>query len=140
MKIQISEEQLKRLVEENVSYTPEKIDALIQEAMKLLEEVQQARNTHMTNVIHTTIAEVMLDKESYQKEVLKIEADHKMFNVGYEKYYNIIETFDWMDQPDNVKKLEKINEKIYKYNEDIYQTGNALEEIISASLTMERTK
>jgi hypothetical protein len=140
MKIKLSEQQLRKLVENKISYLPEKIDEFVQQAMKVLENVQQTRNKHYNNIVTLTISEVMQEKSSYQKMALAIADEHTKFNEQHTKYFNIVDMYDFMDMPNNVKQLEKINDKIEKYSEDIYYIGNALEEIINAVDYIGRTE
>lgn len=132
MKIKLSEQQLKKLVEQKISYTPEKIDELTQQAMKVLERAQQARNKNYNNIITLTIGEVMQDKVTYEKLMSAMSEEHEMYKKHHGKYYDIVDMYDFLDMPNNVKQLERINDKIEKYAEDIYYIGNALEDIINA--------
>jgi hypothetical protein len=50
----------------------------------------------------------------------------------YNRYYNIIDMYDFMDRPENVKYFEKINDKIYDIAQDIYHLSQALEEIVES--------
>jgi hypothetical protein len=140
MKIKLSEEQLRKLVEQKISYTPEKIDAFNEQAMKVLESAQQTRNKYYNNVVTLTISEVMQDKSMFEKMIKEIADQHTKFNDQHTKYFNIVEMYDFMDMPNNVKQLEKINDKIEKYSEDLYYIGNGLEDIINAVNYIERTE
>lgn len=140
MKIKLSEQQLKKLVEQKISYTPEKIDQFNEQAMKVLENVQQVRNKHYNYVVTLTISEVMQEKSAHQKMASTIADEHTRFNELHTKYFNIVEMYDFMDMPNNVKQLEKINDKIEKYSEDIHYIGNALEDIINAVDYIERAE
>ncbi len=140
MKIKLSEEQLRKLVENKISYTPEKIDEFNQQAMKVLENAQQTRNKYYNSVVTLTIGEVMQERGAYEKMIKEIADQHTRFNDQHTKYFNVVEMYDFMDMPNNVKQLEKINDKIEKYSEDLYYIGNALEDIINAVNYIERTE
>ena len=140
MKIKLSEEQLRKLVEQKISYTPEKIDAFNEQAMKVLEGAQQIRNKYFNQVVTLTISEVMQEKTTYQKMVKEIEEAHDRYNEQHTKFFNVVEMYDFLDMPNNVKQLEKINDKIEKYSEDLHYIGNALEDIINAVEYIERTE
>ena len=140
MKIKLSEEQLRKLVEQKISYTPEKIDTFNEQAMKVLENVQQTRNKYYNNVVTLTISDVIQEKGSYQNMRKEIGEMYSKFNEHHTKYFNIVDMYDFLDMPNNVKHLEKINDKIEKYTEDLYYIGNALEDIINAVEYIERTE
>lgn len=140
MKIKLSEEQLKKLVEQKISYTPEKIDAFNEQAMKVLENVQNVRNKYYNGVVTLTISEAIQDKGTYERMIKEISELHTKFNDQHTKYFNVVEMYDFLDMPNNVKQLEKINDKIEKYSEDLYYIGNALEDIINAVNYIERTE
>jgi hypothetical protein len=140
MKIKLSEEQLRKLVEQKLSYTPEKIDEFNQQAMKVLENAQNTRNKYYNTIVNLTISEVMQDKGSYEKMHKTIEEEHERYNKHYGRYFDIVEMYDFLDMPNNVKQLEKINDKIYKYSEDLNSIADALRDIIYAVEYIERTE
>jgi heterodisulfide reductase subunit B len=132
MKITITEEQYQKLLEADLSYTPEKIDEFIRQAMKALDESETAKNKYHMDIMTLTIEEVFNNKEGYEKLAEKINTHHEEVEKHYNKFYKIVEMYDFLNLPDNVRKLEKINERIYDTAQHIYHLSNALEEIVSA--------
>lgn len=133
MKIQISEEQLKKLVEQKISYLPEKIDEFVQQAMQVLEKAQVAKNKHFNFVTSLNLGEVMENRAKYAKMASEINEEHNAFEAKYNKFFDIVDMYDFMDMPNNVKQLEKINDKLYDFSQDVYQLSSALEEMVSAA-------
>jgi hypothetical protein len=132
MKITITEEQYQKLLEANLSYTPEKIDEFVKQAMKALDESETVKNKYHMDIMALTIEEVFNNKDGYERLAQKIYNHHDEIEKHYNKFYKIVEMYDFLNLPDNVRKLEKINERIYDTAQDVYHLSNALEEIVKA--------
>ena len=100
--------------------------------MKVLDESETAKNKYHMDIMTLTIEEVFNNKEGYEKLAEKIDTHHEEVEKHYNKFYKIVEMYDFLNLPDNVRKLEKINERIYDTAQHIYHLSNALEEIVSA--------
>ena len=132
MKITISEEQYQKLLEADLSYTPEKIKEFIDEAQTYLNNARMLKDKYYMNVTTLTISEVMEAELTYQKLSEKMNSDHVQIESKYNRYYEIIEMYDFMNRPENVNYFEKINDKIYDIAQDIYHLSQALEEIVES--------
>jgi hypothetical protein len=66
-------------------------------------------------------------------------SDHVQIESKYNRYYEIIEMYDFMNRPENVNYFEKINDKIYDIAQDIYHLSQALEEIVESIKYIRRT-
>jgi heterodisulfide reductase subunit B len=132
MKITITEEQYQKLLEADLSYTPEKIKEFIDEAQTYLNNARMLKDKYYMNVTTLTISEVMEAELTYQKLSEKMNSDHVQIESKYNRYYEIIEMYDFMNRPENVNYFEKINDKIYDIAQDIYHLSQALEEIVES--------
>jgi heterodisulfide reductase subunit B len=132
MKITITEEQYQKLLEADLSYTPEKIKEFIDEAQTYLNNARMLKDKYYMNVTTLTISEVMEAEVAYQKLSEKMNSDHVQIESKYNRYYEIIEMYDFMNRPENVNYFEKINDKIYDIAQDIYHLSQALEEIVES--------
>jgi heterodisulfide reductase subunit B len=132
MKITITEEQYQKLLEADLSYTPEKIKEFIDEAQTYLNNARMLKDKYYMNVTTLTISEVMEAEVTYQKLSEKMNSDHVQIESKYNRYYEIIEMYDFMNRPENVNYFEKINDKIYDIAQDIYHLSQALEEIVES--------
>ena len=139
MKIKLTEQQYKTLLENNLSYTPERIDQFVVEATKLLTDASNLKNKHYTNVVSLSISEVLENVKYYEQLAERMDEDHRIIEKQHDKFYNVVELYDYLDYPENVKNLSKINDKIYDTAQDIYHLSNALEEIVSAVEQINRT-
>jgi hypothetical protein len=132
MKITITEEQYQKLLEADLSYTPEKIAEFIDEAQTYLNNARMLKNKYYMNVTTLTISEVMEAEVHFQKLSEKMDSDHNQIESKYNGYYNIIEMYDFMNRPENINYFEKINDRIYDVAQDIYKLSQALEEIVES--------
>ena len=132
MKITITEEQYQKLLEADLSYTPEKIAEFIDEAQTYLNNARMLKNKYYMNVTTLTISEVMEAEVHFQKLSEKMNSDHNQIESKYNRYYEIIEMYDFMNRPENINYFEKINDRIYDVAQDIYKLSQALEEIVES--------
>ena len=139
MKITITEEQYQKLLEADLSYTPEKIKEFIDEAQTYLNNARMLKDKYYMNVTTLTISEVMEAEVAYQKLSEKMNSDHNQIESKYNRYYEIIDMYDFMNRPENVNYFEKINDKIYDIAQDIYHLSQALEEIVESIKYIRRT-
>lgn len=129
MKIAITEAQYNKILEESISYTPEKIDQFVIEASKVLNETELLFNKYQNQILSLTVDEIFNSIDSYEKMAEKIYAEHQLIDKQHSKFYNIVDMYDFLDLPENVKKLEKINDRISDISEKIYALSRGLEEI-----------
>jgi len=66
----------------------------------------------------------------------ELEAQQKHYESIFNKYYDIVEMYDWMDRPDNVTQLDKVNQEIDTIQNDLYRLADSLEEIIDYTKKM----
>lgn len=134
-KIIVTERQLKMIEEEEgkLNYTPEKIDEFIKEASAHLEKGKQMFESTHNTLMSLAIGEIVDDIERYRKNLENMENQQKFYEAKFEKYYDIVEMYDFMDLPDNVKQLERINNGLDSLQMDIYKLNNAFEEILDSA-------
>ena len=134
-KIIVTESQLKMIEEEEgkLNYTPEKIDEFITEASAHLEKGKQMFESTHNALMSLAIGEIVDDIERYRKNLENMENQQKFYEAKFEKYYDIVEMYDFMDLPDNVKQLERINNGLDSLQMDIYKLNNAFEEILDSA-------
>ncbi len=129
-KIIITEAQLRMLENDGWSYSPEKIDAFVIEAEKELVEAKKVLSGAHNAITVMSIGEIMDDIARYESFVADVEKYQKHYEKVFEKYYDIVEMYDWMDRPDNVANLERIDQQIDTIQNDLYRVYNSMEEIV----------
>jgi len=129
-KIIITEAQLKLIQEDGWQYSPEKIDEFVEIAKKELDKGTKTFRSAFNAITTVAIGDIMDEPERFEKFHQEVEAQQKHYESIYNKYYDIVEMYDWMDRPDNVTALDKINEQIDSVQNDLYRLADSLEEII----------
>lgn len=129
-KIIITEAQFKLIQEDGWQYSPEKIDEFVEINKSNLDKGNKVLRGAFNAVTMLTIGEIMDNPERFEKFHAEIESQQKHYETIYNKYYDIVEMYDWMDRPDNVTALDKINEQIDSVQNDLYRLADSLEEII----------
>lgn len=129
-KILITEAQLKMLEDEGWKYSSEKIDEIVVTAKKELDNGKKQLSGVYNSITMLSIGEIMDDTERFENFVKDIENRQKHYEALYNKYYDIVEMYDFMDLPDNVKDLEDINRELDDVQNSFYKLADSAEEIV----------
>lgn len=135
-KILVTEAQLKMLQEEGWQYSPEKIDEFIEINRNNLDKANKVLRGSFNAISALTIGEIMDTPERFEQFHQELEAQQKHYESVFNKYYDIVEMYDWMDRPDNVTELDKINQQLDTVQNDLYRLADSLEEIIDYTKKM----
>ncbi len=129
-KIIITEAQLKLIQEEGWQYSPEKIDEFVEIAKKELDKGTKTFRSAFNAITTVAIGDIMDEPERFEKFHEEVEAQQKHYESIYNKYYDIVEMYDWMDRPDNVTELSRVNEEIDTIQDGLYRLSDSIEEIV----------
>jgi hypothetical protein len=135
-KILVTEAQLKMLQEDGWQYSPEKIDEFIEINKNNLDKANKVLRGAFNAISAVTIGEIMDAPERFEQFHQELEAQQKHYESIFNKYYDIVEMYDWMDRPDNVTQLDKVNQEIDTIQNDLYRLADSLEEIIDYTKKM----
>lgn len=135
-KIIVTEAQFKLLQEEGWQYSPEKIDEFVEINKKNLDKANKVLRAAFNAISAVTIGEIMDAPDRFEQFHQELEAQQKHYESIFNKYYDIVEMYDWMDRPDNVTELDKVNQEIDTIQNDLYRVADSLEEIIDYTKKM----
>jgi hypothetical protein len=116
----------------DILYTPEKIDEFIGVAEKVIQNGKNLFFKYKDMIISINIFDVVEDIEKYKTLHSKISNDRDILEKAYNKFYDIVEMYDSIDRPDNVKKLDDLASDIDHLSLDVYYLMGALENVIEA--------
>lgn len=104
-------EGLPYYIKENITYTPDMIDEFTITSKKELEDIRKIYNVLKNSIMSITIDDILSDNSTIQSLLEKSKSLKNILDKKHSKYFNIIEPFDFLDAPENVKSLEKnVNE------------------------------
>lgn len=133
MKIIVSENQYNKLIEQNlISYSPEKIDAFVLEGGKHLNNYLKLKNTYYNQLLHLTVGMVQDNLTEIKVMVEKINSEEKKAEELSNKYFDIVDLYDFMDYPPNVKKLEEIYQKLEEVQYDLGAIADVYEALFDS--------
>ena len=135
-KIIVTEAQFKLLQEDGWEYSPEKIDEFVEINKKNLDKANKVLRAAFNAISAVTIGEIMEAPDRFEQFHQELEAQQKHYESIFNKYYDIVEMYDWMDRPDNVTQLDKVNQEIDTIQNDLYRVADSLEEIIDYAKKM----
>ena len=128
----ISESQLKFIVE-NISYQPEKIDEFVIEANSNLDKIRNTFNSYLTTITNLTINDINENIDKNNELLLKMKSFEEGISKIHDKYYNIVDLYDFLDSPTNVSQLEKITTNIDELYFSFGKLCEAHENLIDSS-------
>jgi hypothetical protein len=70
--------------------------------------------------------------EKYKTLLSDMDSDHDTIHTIFDKLFDVVDKYDILDMPDNIKKLENLVNNLDNLTLDIYYLMNALENIIEA--------
>lgn len=116
-----------------ISYTPEKIDEFIEQITKDIASAKNIFTTALNKTKEMSLNNIIEDPSSAEDFLEKLKEINEAINKKHTKYFDIVELYDFMDSPKNVKQLEYLVDELDHYYYDISKIETVLEEIIYAA-------
>lgn len=133
MKVIISETQRKKLREQNlISYAPERIDDFVTEGNRMVEKYNPLVQSYYNKLLHVTIHWVFDNLEEFKQVMDGIEKNTDKAEELATKYFNVVDIYDFMNYPDNVKQLDGIYTKLEQIQADLKSIYDVYEAIYSS--------
>lgn len=137
MKIILTESQISRLIEQTVQFSPEKIDQFNATLSALIEKEIKNYNYLVNMILSTTLGDIIENEEKYRNISKEIDKKSQIFSNENDKYNKIIDMYYLNeDFPENVKKLEKLNDLLDTLQNNFSSLYYALDDILDAVNTM----
>lgn len=111
--------------ESNLSYTSEKVDELIIEAQKVVDKGNSLIKSYGMRILNSTLLEVHDEMSKFESDRNDLNSFEKKIRAKFDYYYDVANSFDYMDWPDNVKTLDGFVNKL----DDIVETLDDLVEV-----------
>jgi hypothetical protein len=129
----LKEEELE-LSDNPLSDRPEKkADQYIKEAVKLLEDNKRTVTSIMSKLEDSTVKELSKDSNKIDEYRATLKDVRSKTEKSIEKYYSIIERYDFFDRPDSVDKLEKLSSDLDLFDIEVSYLVDIIENIKSIS-------
>lgn len=137
-KLIVTEAQYKMLQKEGLEYTPEKIDQFVIQAKADLAKAKELIKGYYHSIASLTVGEIVDEIEKYEAHLKKLDEIQEHYDKVYTKYYDIVEMYDFLNYPANVKELDKISNAISNSQNDLYRLHNSFEELIEAAKDLKK--
>ncbi len=121
--------QINEVLSENWSYDENKINQFVVEAEKDVQMADNLINKSGVNVVNMTLKDIYDNMAQMESAKEKLNASKEYITRKYEKYYDIVETYEVGEYPDNVSKLYDLSNKLDNQKEslsDLTETFNTL--------------
>lgn len=117
---------------EEVNYDPEKIDQFVNKAKSELDGIIKGYKQSLNLISNVTLKDIADDPQRYNTLLEKTQSLKKLAKDKYSQYYDVVEMYDFLDSPKNVKVLEDLANDIDEYGDDIDKLIDVLKEMIYA--------
>ena len=121
-----------KIQQPEVGYSPKKIEEFIGIAEKAIQNGKSLFAKYINLILNITIPDVVNNTEKYKELHADIILDYDKLHEIYDRFYRVVEKYDTINRPNNVKKLEDLSNDIDDIMGDIYYLTNALENVIKA--------
>jgi hypothetical protein len=130
---------------DKLQYTSERIDQFIPEAQNTYDKLMRIAQSFVGKIGDITIQDILANPNQIDDLLKKSTEAAKIASTAHEKYFDIVDAFDYMDSPKNVKTLDKIVtdlDYIQMDLKDIRDVVNSLKEAADyfAKLTINQEK
>lgn len=125
--------KLTDLVEQNLGYTPERIDELIQEGSAFYGKAKNYFNKSYNLVLTLTIQECIENNESLTKRFQQMTEAKKVMESMYDKYYKIVDSYEIGEYPENVMDLEKISDAIDNLAMNMHHVVDSMRDLLESA-------
>jgi hypothetical protein len=115
-----------------IGYSSKKIEEFTETAKKTLQNGISAFTKYKNLILNISLLDVVNNTEKYKTLLSDMDSDHDTIHTVFDKLFDVVDKYDILDMPDNIKKLENLVNNLDNLTLDIYYLMNALENIIEA--------
>lgn len=116
------------------SYTPEEIDDLVVKGQNFYDKGKAKREFYIDKVRALNLNDLLYNRTEVKTLISQIKDIKRIYDDQYNFLYDVVDLYDFLEAPDNVKKLEKITDYTYELREDMSTLVDILEEILDAAI------
>lgn len=121
-----------KYLKEALEYSPEKIDAFVTKATKDLGEIKKVFDILVNKVEDLSLSSAIESPEKTNDLLEKIKQTKQYTDKIHTTYFDVVDMYDFIGAPQNVKNLEKINDKIDNINNDLDYLQSTVESVNDA--------
>lgn len=125
--------KLTDLVEQSLGYTPERIDDLIQESSAFYGKAKNYFNKSYSFVLTLTIQECIQNHQSIVKRFEEMQEAKKVIDARFNKYYDIVDSYEIGEYPENVMDLEKISDALDGLSMNMGHVVDSMRDILDSA-------
>jgi hypothetical protein len=116
----------------NISYTPERIDEFVKAAKEDANKFSTLVDGYKNKIQMYTVGDLVDNLADIIQLQEKVKQAEEAAKAKFEKYYNIVDKYDFLDRPDNVEELERETTRIDTHYDLFYYISESIENIIEA--------
>jgi len=128
----------KRLHESDEQHAPEQLEEFTVKAQKDVQDLQKIFTAFKSKVGNLSIVSMLEDPSEAESLSQKIKTATDYAKQKHEYYFNIVEPYDWMDLPPNVKQLDKLVTKLDELQNDLGYIKYAMDGLVEAAKDFNR--
>lgn len=130
MKMIITKEQRQHLAEQELlGYTPQRIDSFLQQGQKDLAFFQEQYQKFYSQMMGVSVHDAFEDMNGLKALLDTIKSAEVRLNKLATTYFDIVDKYDFMNLPPNVKELDKIYNELETLSYDIGSVKDIVEAV-----------
>jgi hypothetical protein len=127
-----------KIQQPEIGYPSKKIEEFVGIAEKAIQNGKSLFTKYKNLILNIAILDVVNNTEKYKEFLSDMEFDNDQLHEVYDRFYRVVEKYDFTDMPDNVKKLDDLVSDIEDIMGDIYYLTSALENVIEAGKDLKK--
>lgn len=130
MKIILSEPQLKMLQEQEWQMSSVDNANLVEKAQKDLSIINKSFDSHYNMIMAVTISDIINDMSQYTDTLENLDTIIESVEKKYNYYFDIVESHDLFDRPNEISTLSDLTFDMYAALEDLKDIKYVLDDML----------
>jgi hypothetical protein len=125
--------QINEVLSEDWSYDENKINQFVAEAEKDVQMASNLVNKFGSNIVNISLKDIYDNMGQMKSAQQKLNSSKEYISGKFDKFYDIVETYEVGEYPDNVSKLYDLNNKLDTQKESLSDLADTFNTLIDAT-------
>jgi acyl carrier protein phosphodiesterase len=125
--------QINEVLSEDWSYDENKINQFVAEAEKDVQMASNLVNKFGSNIVNISLKDIYDNMEQMKSAQQKLNSSKEYISGKFDKFYDIVETYEVGEYPDNVSKLYDLSNKLDSQKDSLSDLSETFNTLIDAT-------
>ena len=127
-----------KLYENKIEYTPEKLEQLASDGEVTYKKIGNIVRSLTNKIENSTVGDIMDNPDQMKEVIAKVNETIKFTQSTYEKFYDIVEMYDFFDRPKSVDTIDKLSTKFDYLKMDLDAIKDVIESLLDGAKYLKR--